>query len=103
MNPFLQYTPSLLAAGAYSLASYTVHKVLWVRLSVFLGYMMLSAINMHKKFSFNLLLSQPDALVAFTGYTAADIMPCLTHLHKLHASAESRPQQAIRDKFKSSK
>uniref|UniRef100_A0A3B3C0N2 G2/mitotic-specific cyclin-B2 n=1 Tax=Oryzias melastigma TaxID=30732 RepID=A0A3B3C0N2_ORYME len=74
MNPFLQYTPSLLAAGAYSLASYTVHKVLW-----------------------------PDALVAFTGYTAADIMPCLTHLHKLHASAESRPQQAIRDKFKSSK
>uniref|UniRef100_A0A3P9KWP3 G2/mitotic-specific cyclin-B2 n=2 Tax=Oryzias latipes TaxID=8090 RepID=A0A3P9KWP3_ORYLA len=74
MNPFLQYTPSLLAAGAYSLACYTIHKVLW-----------------------------PDALAVFTGYTVAEIMPCLTHLHKLHVSAESRPHQAIRDKFKSPK
>uniref|UniRef100_A0A3P9IEF3 G2/mitotic-specific cyclin-B2 n=1 Tax=Oryzias latipes TaxID=8090 RepID=A0A3P9IEF3_ORYLA len=74
MNPFLQYPPSLLAAGAYSLACYTIHKVLW-----------------------------PDALAVFTGYTVAEIMPCLTHLHKLHVSAESRPHQAIRDKFKSPK
>lgn len=33
----------------------------------------------------------------------AEIVPCLTDLHKLYISAESRPQQAIRDKYKSLK
>lgn len=33
----------------------------------------------------------------------ADIIPCLIDLHKLYISAESRPQQAIREKYKSSK
>ncbi|XP_037543901.1 cyclin-A1 [Nematolebias whitei] len=74
IDPFLQFTPSILAAGAYCLASYTISKSLW-----------------------------PDSLISFTGYTLAEIMPCLIHLHKLHLSAESRPQQAIRDKYKSSK
>ncbi|XP_026228148.1 cyclin-A1 isoform X2 [Anabas testudineus] len=50
IDQFLQYTPSLVAAGAYCLASYTVNKSLW-----------------------------------------------------LYMSAESRPQQAIREKYKSSK
>lgn len=30
MDPFLQYTPSVVAAAAYSLATYTVNKSLWV-------------------------------------------------------------------------
>ncbi|XP_073335936.1 cyclin-A1 [Pagrus major] len=74
IEPFLQYTPSVVAAGAYCLATYTASKSLW-----------------------------PDSLHAFTGYTMAEIVPCLTDLHKLYVSAESRPQQAIRDKYKSSK
>ncbi|XP_040006597.1 cyclin-A1 isoform X2 [Xiphias gladius] len=74
IEPFLQYTPSIVAAGAYSLATYTVNKSLW-----------------------------PDSLYAFTGYTMAEIVPCLTDLHQLYISAESRPQQAIREKYKSSK
>ncbi|XP_051258050.1 cyclin-A1 [Dicentrarchus labrax] len=74
IDPFVQYTPSTVAAGAYCLATYTVNKSLW-----------------------------PDSLHAFTGYTMADIVPCLTDLHKLYISAESRPQQAIREKYKTSK
>ncbi|XP_037603789.1 cyclin-A1 isoform X1 [Sebastes umbrosus] len=74
IDPFLRYTPSIVAAGAYCLAIYTVNKSLW-----------------------------PDSLHAFTGYATAEIMPCMTDLHKLYISAESRPQQAIREKYKSSK
>ncbi|KAL7389919.1 hypothetical protein ABVT39_011847 [Epinephelus coioides] len=74
IDPFLQYTPSIVAAGAYCLAAYTVNKSLW-----------------------------PDSLQALTGYTTAEIVPCLTDLHKLYISAESHPQQAVRDKYKSSK
>ncbi|XP_047235911.1 cyclin-A1 isoform X2 [Girardinichthys multiradiatus] len=73
-DPFLQYTPSILAAGAYCLAAYTINKSYW-----------------------------PDSLVVFTGYTMEEIMPCLTYLHKLYISAETRPQQAVRAKYKTSK
>uniref|UniRef100_A0A087YCP4 G2/mitotic-specific cyclin-B2 n=1 Tax=Poecilia formosa TaxID=48698 RepID=A0A087YCP4_POEFO len=73
-DPFLQYTPSILAAGTYCLATYTIHKSYW-----------------------------PDSLITFTGYTMEEIMPCLTSLHKLYISAETRPQQAVRDKYKTSK
>ncbi|XP_059207424.1 cyclin-A1 isoform X2 [Centropristis striata] len=71
IDPFLKYTPSLVAAGAYCVATYTVNKSLW-----------------------------PNSLNAFTGYTLAEIMPCMTDLYKLYSSAESRPQQAIREKYK---
>ncbi|XP_019952683.2 cyclin-A1 [Paralichthys olivaceus] len=74
IEPFLHYTPSIVAAAAFCLASYTVNKSLW-----------------------------PDSLSVFTGYTMADIGPCLNELHKLYIRAESHPQQAIRDKYKSSK
>ncbi|XP_068572615.1 cyclin-A1 [Cebidichthys violaceus] len=74
IDPFLEYTPSIIAAGAYCLATYTVNKSLW-----------------------------PDSLHAFTGYTTAEIVPCMTDLHKLYISAESRPQQAITEKYESSK
>ncbi|XP_012734151.2 cyclin-A1 isoform X1 [Fundulus heteroclitus] len=74
MDPFHQYTPSILAAGAYFLATYTIHKSHW-----------------------------PDSLVSFTGYTMEKILPCLTYLHKLYIRAETHPQQAVRDKYKTSK
>ncbi|XP_076606920.1 cyclin-A1 [Chaetodon auriga] len=74
IEPFLRYIPSIVAAGAFCLATYTVNKYLW-----------------------------PDSLHAFTGYTMADIVPCLADLHKLYISAETHPQQAIREKYKSSK
>uniref|UniRef100_W5L9S4 Cyclin A1 n=1 Tax=Astyanax mexicanus TaxID=7994 RepID=W5L9S4_ASTMX len=73
VEPFLQHLPSKIAAAAYCLANYTLNRTLW-----------------------------PDALHAFTGYSLAEIAQCLIALHKLHLSAESRPQQAIREKYKSS-
>ncbi|XP_017572625.1 cyclin-A1 [Pygocentrus nattereri] len=74
VDPFLQYLPSKIAAAAYCLANYTLNRNLW-----------------------------PDALYTFTGYTLAEIAPCLVAIHNLHLGAESRPQQAIRDKYESTK
>uniref|UniRef100_A0A3Q3N147 G2/mitotic-specific cyclin-B2 n=1 Tax=Labrus bergylta TaxID=56723 RepID=A0A3Q3N147_9LABR len=74
IDPFLQYNQSTVAAAAYCLGIYTINRSLW-----------------------------PDSLHYFTGYTMGEIVPCLNELHKLYISAESRPQQAIREKYKSSK
>ncbi|XP_051767029.1 cyclin-A1 [Ctenopharyngodon idella] len=74
VDPFVQYLPSKTAAAAYCLANYTLNGALW-----------------------------PENLYAFTGYSLAVISPCLKELHKLHLGAESRPQQAIQEKYKSSK
>ncbi|XP_013985231.2 cyclin-A1 isoform X2 [Salmo salar] len=74
VDPFLHYFPSVVAAAAFCLANYTLNRSLW-----------------------------PDTLYTFTGYTLAEIAPCLKDLHKLYLSAYSRPQQAIREKYKGSK
>ena len=74
VDPFVQYLPSKTAAAAYCLANYTLNGVLW-----------------------------PENLYAFTGYSLAVIIPCLMELHKLHLGAAGRPQQAIQEKYKSSK
>ncbi|XP_067255299.1 cyclin-A1 [Chanodichthys erythropterus] len=74
VDPFVQYLPSKTAAAAYCLANYTLNGALW-----------------------------PENLYAFTGYSLAVISPCLKELHKLHLGAASRPQQAIQEKYKSSK
>ncbi|KAJ8412494.1 hypothetical protein AAFF_G00128300 [Aldrovandia affinis] len=74
VDPFLLHFPSKIAAAAYCLANYTLNKALW-----------------------------PGSLCAFTGYTLAEIAPCLKDLHKLYLSADSRPQQGIREKYKSLK
>lgn len=74
VDPFVQYLPSKIAAAAYCLANYTLNGALW-----------------------------PENLYAFTGYSLAVIGPCLKELHKLHLGAGSRPQQAIQEKYKSSK
>ncbi|XP_067289502.1 cyclin-A1 [Pseudorasbora parva] len=74
VEPFLQFLPSKMAAAAFCLANYTLNGDLW-----------------------------PESLYAFTGYSLSVIGPCLKALHKLHLSAQSRPQQAIQEKYKSSK
>lgn len=74
MEPFLHYRPSIVAASAYCLANYTVSRSLW-----------------------------PRVLQAFTGYPLAEIEDCLIDLHKFYVKAERAPQQAIRDKYRSSK
>uniref|UniRef100_A0A4W4EN00 Cyclin N-terminal domain-containing protein n=1 Tax=Electrophorus electricus TaxID=8005 RepID=A0A4W4EN00_ELEEL len=74
VDPFLLYLPSKIAAAAYCLANYTLNRMLW-----------------------------PDSLYAFTGYTLAEIAPCLVALYKLHLGAEGRPQKAIHHKYKSTK
>ncbi|XP_056140304.1 cyclin-A1 [Lampris incognitus] len=71
MDLLVRYIPSMVAAAAYCLANYTINKAQW-----------------------------PGALQDFTGYTMAEIVPCLKQLHKLHLAAESHPQQAIRIKYK---
>ncbi|XP_051881724.1 cyclin-A1 [Pristis pectinata] len=70
----LKYMPSLTAAAAYCLANYTINKDFW-----------------------------PESLAAFTGYSLSDIVPCLNDLHKIFLQANFQPQQAIKEKYKSSK
>ncbi|CAN9501842.1 unnamed protein product [Ophioblennius macclurei] len=72
--PFHQYAPSMIAAGAYCLAAFTVDQTLW-----------------------------PDSLREFTGYTMNEITPCLKDLHSLYITADDRPQETIRNRYKSSK
>lgn len=110
MDPFLQYMPSVVAAAAYNLATYTVNRTLWVRLFRLFYCRIVRNRLLNGSVELSLFsqlclgfFSQPQALHAFTGYAVEDILPCLTDLHKLYMSAESRPQQAIREKFKSSK
>ncbi|KAK0136207.1 Cyclin-A1 [Merluccius polli] len=74
METAVTFPPSVVAASAYCLANYTLSRDLW-----------------------------PDSLKAFTGYSMVDIVPCLKDLHRIYFSAEARPQQAIREKYKSSK
>ncbi|XP_048350500.1 cyclin-A1 isoform X2 [Sphaerodactylus townsendi] len=73
-DPFLKYLPSQMAAAAYCLANYTVNRHFW-----------------------------PETLVAFTGYSLNEIVPCLSDLHKACLDAPYRPQQAIREKYKMTK
>ncbi|XP_055492799.1 cyclin-A1 [Leucoraja erinacea] len=70
----LKYMPSLTAAAAYCLANYTINKAFW-----------------------------PESLAAFTGYSLLDILPCLSDLHRTFLQARFHPQQAIKEKYKSSK
>ncbi|XP_062908975.1 cyclin-A1 isoform X1 [Mobula hypostoma] len=70
----LKYIPSLTAAAAYCLANYAINKAFWAK-----------------------------SLAAFTGYSLSDIVPCLNDLHKTFLQAKFQPQQAIKEKYKSSK
>lgn len=130
MDPFQHYLPSMIAAAAYCLANYTLNRALWVSLCSGLALLLncnivvlvtaetcLWTLNCclvgycaSWKCGFYLCMSnplnfllQPDSLYAFTGYTLAEIAPCLILLHQLHLAAKSRPQQAICEKYRSTK
>ncbi|NXJ13442.1 CCNA2 protein, partial [Odontophorus gujanensis] len=73
-DPYLKYLPSVIAAAAFLLASYTITGQTW-----------------------------PESLCKVTGYTLEDIKPCLMDLHKTYLKAAQHTQQSIREKYKSTK
>ncbi|XP_043529963.1 cyclin-A2-like [Chiloscyllium plagiosum] len=73
-EPFLKYLPSVLAASAFCLANYTISRTSW-----------------------------PRSLAQLTGYVLESLMPCVTDLHQNYLKAPEHAQQAVREKYKSSK
>ncbi|XP_029446756.1 cyclin-A2 [Rhinatrema bivittatum] len=73
-DPFLKYLPSIIAAAAFVVANYTVAGSSW-----------------------------PESLVQMTGYTHQNLKPCVLDLHQTYLSAASHTQQAVREKYKTTK
>ncbi|XP_078396214.1 cyclin-A2 [Cetorhinus maximus] len=71
---FLKYLPSVLAASAFCLANYTISRTSW-----------------------------PRSLAQLTGYVLESLMPCVTDLYQNYLKASEHAQQAVREKYKSSK
>jgi len=76
---FLKYHPSVIASAALALSRHSLgeecgHQVTW-----------------------------PQSLISLTGYTCETLKECLVSLHRVWTEANDSPQQAIRDKYKSSK
>jgi len=71
---FLQYTPSLVAAASLALARHTLGLEAW-----------------------------PAQVAETSKITMAEMQECLLALHAVYEKAEACPQQAIREKYKSSK
>ncbi|XP_076624758.1 cyclin A isoform X2 [Colletes latitarsis] len=73
-DPYLQFLPSHLAASAVALARYTLLEEMW-----------------------------PHELELSTGYCLKDLKECIICLNKTFCNALNIQQQAIQDKYKSSK
>lgn len=73
-DPFLKYLPSVTAAAAFVIANYTVNEETW-----------------------------PDSLAKFTGYNLESLKPCILDLYQGYLSAAAHQQQAVREKYKTSK
>jgi len=73
-DKFLCFPPSQVAAASVALARLTTDLEAW-----------------------------PEHLANSAGYSAEQIQDCLLSLHSVHASAETSPQQSVREKYKSSK
>ncbi|XP_051893408.1 cyclin-A2 [Pristis pectinata] len=71
---FLKYPPSVLAASAFCLANYTISQAGW-----------------------------PRSLAQLTGYVLESLKPCVTDLYQNYLKAPEHAQQAVREKYKSSK
>jgi len=71
---FLQFAPSMIAAASVALARHTLGQQAW-----------------------------PERVANISGYNVGNIQACLLALHESHVAAESCPQQAVREKYKSSK
>jgi len=74
---FLQYTPSHVAASSVALARHTVRD--------------------------NDREAWPESLSRDSGFTLEQLQECLMALHEVHVGAEDCQQQAVREKYKSSK
>ncbi|XP_062901129.1 cyclin-A2 [Mobula hypostoma] len=73
-EPFLKYPPSVLAASAFCLANYMISQTGW-----------------------------PRSLAQLTGYVLETLKPCVTDLYQNYLKAPEHAQQAVREKYKSSK
>ncbi|XP_053107419.1 cyclin-A2 [Hemicordylus capensis] len=73
-DPYLKYLPSVIAAAAFHIASYTISGKTWT-----------------------------DSLAKVTGYTIENLTPCLMDLHKTYYRAAQHTQQSIREKYKALK
>jgi len=71
---FLRYTPSLVAAASLALARHTVGEEAW-----------------------------PEEVAESSGISLSELQECLLALHAVYVQAEGSAQQAIREKYKSSK
>jgi len=71
---FLKFSPSVLAAASVALSRHTLGQEAW-----------------------------SDEMATSAGYQLDDLKECLVTLHGAFVEAETNPQQAIRDKYKSSK
>ncbi|KAH0951823.1 hypothetical protein HN011_011255 [Eciton burchellii] len=73
-DPYLQYLPSHLAASAVALARHTLHEEIW-----------------------------PDELELSTRYSLKDLRECISYLNVTFSNAPNIRQQAIQEKYRSSK
>ncbi|KAI4477716.1 PREDICTED: cyclin-A2 isoform X2 [Polistes canadensis] len=73
-DPYLQYLPSHLAASSIALARHTLQEETW-----------------------------PHELELSTGYCLTELKECMSYLNKTFLNAPNIPQQAIQEKYKSSK
>ncbi|XP_019621368.1 PREDICTED: G2/mitotic-specific cyclin-A-like [Branchiostoma belcheri] len=71
---FLKYIPSTIAAASLCLAQHTLNMQPWT-----------------------------PTLMHYSGYTLADLLPCVQDMHRTFQSAPSSQQQAVREKYRSPK
>lgn len=74
MDTYIKYLPSVTSAAALCLARYSLGMDPW-----------------------------PQSMVKKTGYEVGHFVDCLTELHKTYMGAETHPQQAIVEKYKTDK
>lgn len=73
-EPFLQYPPSMISAGAIALARCNFDLPIWT-----------------------------EQLEELTGFSIHKLAELIQHLSQSHCAAVDSPQQAIQDKYKNSK
>lgn len=73
-DPYLQFVPSHLAAAAIALSRHTLREEAW-----------------------------PHELELSSGYSLQDLKLCISCLQKTFKNAPNLPQQAIQEKYKSTK
>ena len=76
---FLKYHPSMIAAASLALSRHALGAECHVE------------------------VTWPESLIELTGYTCETLKECLVSLHGIWSQAVDSPQQAIRDKYRSSK